>query len=38
MSSIKIAKRLESFPENIFSRMNKLTKEIEKNSGKKVIK
>lgn len=37
MTNIRIANRLEAFPENIFSRMNKLLKEIEQASGKKVI-
>ncbi len=34
---IQLAKRLNNFPEYIFSRMNKVIKEVEKESGRKVI-
>lgn len=34
---IQLAKRLNNFPEYIFSRMNKVIKEVEKESGRKVL-
>lgn len=33
----QLAKRLNNFPEYIFSRMNKVIKEVEKTSGRKVV-
>ncbi len=37
MTTIHAAKRLEAFPEYIFSKMNRVIKEVEESSGRKVI-